>query len=93
MHPMAQYVGLDVSLEETKACVVDEAGQTLWRGCCASTPDEIEQLVCKHAPNAMRVGLETGMLSVWLFHELKKRRFPINLHRRPPCQSGVVAPD
>jgi transposase len=55
MHPMAQYVGLDVSLEETKACVVDEAGQTLWRGCCASTPDEIEQLVCKHAPSAMRV--------------------------------------
>lgn len=25
----------------------------------------------------MRVGLETGMLSVWLFHELKKRRVPI----------------
>ncbi|MET4518694.1 IS110 family transposase [Bradyrhizobium sp. I1.7.5] len=77
MQPITQYVGLDVSLDETKACVVDEAGRTLWRGCCTSTPDEIEQLVRKHAPNAVRVGLETGMLSVWLFHELKKRRVPV----------------
>jgi hypothetical protein len=60
MLPIAQYVGLDVPLEETKACVVDEAGRTLWRGSCPSTPDEIEELVCKQAPNAVRVGLETG---------------------------------
>ncbi len=48
MQPNAQYVGLEVSLEETNACVVDEAGRTLWRGCCASTPDDIEQPICKH---------------------------------------------
>lgn len=66
MQPISQYVGLD--LEEAKACVVDEAGRTLWRGCCRSTPDDIEQLVRKYAPNAVRVGIETGMLSVRLFH-------------------------
>lgn len=77
MQPIHQYVGLDVSLEESKACVVDEAGRTLWRGRCPSTPEDIEQLVRKRAPDAVRVGIETGMLSVWLFHELKKRDVPI----------------
>jgi len=27
-----QYVGLDVSLEQTSICVVDDAGATIWRG-------------------------------------------------------------
>jgi transposase len=77
MQPIAQYVGLDVSLEETKACVVDESGRPIWRGKCASTPDDIEKLVSKHAPHAARIGLETGMLSVWLFHELKSCGLPV----------------
>lgn len=72
-----EYVGLDVSLEETKACVVDEAGKVIWRGKCDSTPEKIEQLVRKHAPNAVRIGFETGILSVWHFHELKKRGLPV----------------
>lgn len=77
MQPVAQYVGLDVSLEEAKACVVDEAGKIVWRGKCASTPDEIEQLVRRYAADAVRVGFETGLLSVWLYHELKKRGLPV----------------
>jgi ABC-type transport system involved in cytochrome bd biosynthesis fused ATPase/permease subunit len=62
MQTIAQYVGLDVSLEESKACVVDEAGRTLWRGRCESTPDEIERLVRQRAPGAIRIGSETGLL-------------------------------
>ncbi|MGV6873868.1 IS110 family transposase [Pseudochelatococcus sp. B33] len=77
MQYYAEYVGLDVSLEETKACVVDEAGKVIWRGKCDSTPEKIEQLVRKHAPNAVRIGFETGILSVWHFHELKKRGLPV----------------
>ena len=60
MQPIAQYVGLDVSLEETKACVVDESSRPIWRGKCASTPDDIEKLVSEHAPHTARIGLETG---------------------------------
>ena len=47
---MNQYVGLDVSLEETKIYVLDEAGGRVWRGKCASHPDELETAICKHAP-------------------------------------------
>jgi transposase len=51
---MNQYVGLDVSLEETKIHVLDEAGGRVWRGKCASHPDELETTICKHAPGAVR---------------------------------------
>jgi hypothetical protein len=33
---MTQYVGLDVSLKETKLHVLDEAGNRIWRGRCAT---------------------------------------------------------
>ena len=70
---MNQYVGLDVSLEETKIHVLDEAGGRVWRGKCASHPDELETTICKHAPGAVRIGLETGPLRT----ELSKRRLPM----------------
>jgi predicted NBD/HSP70 family sugar kinase len=44
------YVGLDVSLDLTSICVVDEAGAIVWRGKCASEPDAIG-----HAIRAMRL--------------------------------------
>ena len=64
---MNQYVGLDVSLEETKIHVLDEAGGRVWRGKCASHPDELETTICKHAPGAVRIGLEPGPLTTWLW--------------------------
>ncbi len=72
-----QYVGLDVSLEQTSVCVVDDAGATIWRGKCRSTPESIHTVIAKHAPEAVRIGLESGQLSTWLFHELKARRLPV----------------
>jgi transposase len=36
---MEQYVGLDVSQDETHICVVDRDGEKLWEGHCASTPE------------------------------------------------------
>ena len=74
---MNQYVGLDVSLEETKIHVLDEAGGRVWRGKCASHPDELETTICQHAPDAMRIGLETGPLTTWLWTELRKRGLPM----------------
>ena len=72
-----QYVGLDVSLEETSVCVVDESGAIVWRGKCRSTPDNIDATIVKHAASAVRIGLESGQLSTWLFHQLRARRHPV----------------
>src|ERR687893_2627395 len=62
---MEQYVGLDVSLEQTSVCVVDGSGKTLWQGKCASTPEAIAATIRAKAPSVVRIGLESGPLSSW----------------------------
>ena len=41
MEQQSHYVGLDVSLETTSICVIDDAGAIIWRGKCSSDPDTI----------------------------------------------------
>jgi hypothetical protein len=72
-----QYVGLDVSLELTSVCVVDSGGKTLWQGKCASTPEAIAATIRARAPGVARVGLESGPLSAWHWHELRKLGLPV----------------
>jgi transposase len=52
---MEQYVGLDVSLELTSVCVVDNTGKTVWQGKCASVPEVIATTVRNKAPGVTRV--------------------------------------
>jgi transposase len=66
------YVGLDVYLEQTSICVVNDAGAVVLRGKSPSTGDGIGAVVGKHARGVVRTGLETGLLSTWLFHEPKR---------------------
>ena len=40
------YVGLDVSLETTSVCVIDQNGATVWRGKCRTDPKPI----CRDCP-------------------------------------------
>jgi transposase len=74
---MKQYVGLDVSMEETKIHVLDEEGRRVWRGKCRSHPDAVEAALRQHAPDAVKIGLETGPLTPWLWTELTQRGFPM----------------
>ncbi len=74
---MQQYVGLDVSLEQTAVCIVDEHGKVLWRGKCPSTPEAIAAVVHARAPHVVRIGLESGPLSTWHWHELTKLGLPV----------------
>ena len=73
MNEQRHYVGLDVSLETTSICVIDDAGAIIWRGKCSSDPDAITATLRQHAPGAVRVGLETGQLSNWLTLSLRRR--------------------
>ena len=78
-----EYVGLDVSQTMTAVCVIDESGDVVWRGACSSTPESIAIVLRRRAPNAAGVGLETGPLSVWLWHALRELGFTvICLHAR-----------
>jgi transposase len=57
---MTRFVGLDVSQKLTAICVVDEAGRRVWRGQCATDPEQIERAVRQQAGDEARVGLETA---------------------------------
>jgi transposase len=74
---MKQYVGLDVSQRETSVCVVSETGQLIFEGKAKSDPGDLTKLLRKHAPLAERIGFETGVMSSWLWHELRRVELPV----------------
>lgn len=74
---MEQYVGLDVSQAQTSICVVDGAGKVLWQGKCPTTPETIATTLRAKAAHAVRIGLETGPLTPWLWHGLHERGLPV----------------
>jgi len=69
---MEYYVGLDVSLKQTSICVVDRTGSVVREGVVDSDPEAISAYVRSKAPDAVRIGLETGPTSTWLWTELKR---------------------
>ena len=73
---MPQYAAFDVSDKETAIHVLDEHGKPVWKGERPSGPEALAAALRRHAPELVRVGLETGRLAPWLFHSLKPG-FPI----------------
>jgi transposase len=73
---MAHYAGLDVSLESTSICVVDDSGTKIWQGTTSSQPAAICKALKRHAPELVKAGFETGPLSTWHWHEFKTIGLP-----------------
>src|SRR6202000_1730236 len=74
---MEQYVGLDVSLKLTAICILDPMGKIKREGVVASAPEAIATFIKLHATHVVRIGLETGATSTWLWTELNKRGLPV----------------
>jgi transposase len=74
---MEHYVGLDVSLKLTSICIVDRTGKVEREGVVASDPEAIATFIKLHAPHVVRIGLETGATSTWLWTELNKMVLPV----------------
>ena len=73
---MRHYVGLDVSLNETAICVVDETGIVVREGKVASEPEEISDWLSGLGFPVAKVGLEIGGLARWLYAELRALGWP-----------------
>jgi transposase len=74
---MSEYVGLDVSLEGTSVCILDDSGRVMLERTVVTDPESIARLIRAKARRVNRVGLETGQLSVWLCHELRRLGVPV----------------
>jgi transposase len=74
---MTIYAGLDVSDKTTHICVVDVDGVVVRRDVVASDPEVLGKWLRRHSPGLVRVVLETGPLSTFLYHGLIERGLPV----------------
>ena len=63
---MEHYAGLDVSLELTSVCIVDERGTIVREAKVGSEPEVLIRFIQTQELEIGRVGLEAGPLSQWL---------------------------
>jgi transposase len=70
------YAALDVSDKTTHICVVDGEGTIVWRGVSATDPGALATVLTRRCPAVLRVVLETGPLSAFLYHGLIERGLP-----------------
>ncbi|SCB52317.1 IS110 family transposase [Rhizobium lusitanum] len=73
---MNHYVGLDVSVKETSLCIVDEAGTICRELKVTSHPDDLIEVLSNPSWHLVRIGLEAGPLSQWLFEGLTSVGLP-----------------
>mgnify|MGYP002377010180 CR=1 FL=1 len=73
---MKHYAGLDVSLKETSVCIVDETGTVLREMKVPSHPEDLIQMLKNPEWHFVRIGLEAGPLSQWLFSGLAEAGIP-----------------
>ena len=74
---MEQYVGLDVSLRQTAVCVVDQSGKIIREAMIPSDPEAIAMFIRANTTNVVRIGLESGSTSTWLWTELNRMGLPV----------------
>ncbi len=71
------YVGLDVSVARTAACIMDAAGQVVREQSVASTPEAIAASIRASGKEIERVGLEAGINSAWIARGLLEAKLPV----------------
>jgi transposase len=76
---MVEYVGLDVSKEETAYCVKAGDGRVLAQGKAASDPEALFEALKEHCGYPERIVVETGTLSHWLVRGLRSRGLRVDL--------------
>ena len=74
---MDHFAGLDVSVNETSVCIVDEMGRIIREVVVASEPDALLAVLKSDVYHFKRIGLEAGPLSQWLYSALAEANLPV----------------
>lgn len=89
---MSYYAGLDVSLEETAICIVDEAGKIAREARVSSEPEALAAFFREQTLVMERIGLEACSLSAWLHEGLVAAGLPaicIETRRAKAAMGGM----
>src|SRR4051794_12469489 len=76
---MDHYVGIDISLELSRMCVVDATGRIVREAKVASEPEALIGWLRGLGLALARVGLEAGPLSQWLHAAMRDAGLPVEL--------------
>src|SRR5512147_1206923 len=74
---MEHFAGLDVSVNETSICIVDDAGRIVREAKVASEPNALLTVLNNPTYRFKRIGLEAGPLSQWLYSALGEANLPV----------------
>lgn len=74
---MEFYVGLDVSLERTAICVVDQDRRVAWQGSADTHPEMIRHALDRWIGSIALIGLECGSMTPWLARALLAHDLPV----------------
>jgi transposase len=94
---MEYYAGIDVSLECSSVCVVDQSGKIIWEAKVASEPEALIGWFGSLGFRMARIGLEAGPLSQWLYAGMKQAGLTVELletrHVRDAFKAMTVKSD
>lgn len=94
---MKYYCGLDVSLNNTAVCIVNQDGDVIREGEVPTEPASIDKWLRATGFQMERVGLEAGGLTPWLCHELLAANWPAicieTRHAKAAMQAQQVKTD
>jgi transposase len=76
---MDHYAGIDVSLECSSICVVDAQGKIVREGKVASEPEALIAWLRSAGLSLVRIGLEAGPLSQWLYAGMREAGLAVEL--------------
>ena len=73
---MEHFAGLDVSVNKTSVCIVDETGRMVREAKVASEPEALLQVLKSGGYRFKCIGLESGPLSQWLYSAFAEAGLP-----------------
>ena len=93
---MEFFCGLDVGMDQTAICVVDDKGDVLLEVALVTEPDAIKSALSPYRGRLRRAGHEAGALSPWLHPELLHLGLPAICvepqHVAPRCMPSATRP-
>lgn len=88
---MELHVGMDVALEATSICVIDEKGAKLLETSVPSEPEALCLAIKSHVADIARIGIEASATGIWLARELKAEGLPITVVETRHMRSALSA--
>ena len=88
---MNTFIGLDVSLASTAACIIDERGKILKEAKIDSEPEALIAFLRSLSGSVITTGLEAGPLSQWLHRHLTDAGFEVVLMETRQVKGALKA--